>query len=270
MDFLSFLNIPSVILKKSKISHDYLEYLFKTKEEQGSKWEKEYFTAFFNQDFKTANKIQGLTPINLYTYFLDYLISSFTAEDQQTTKYLTEIFLDERIKKVKNIYKTKNQIHILTNKGWVSAIKFSSINHPMTKYFKNLTDINHRVGKCHSYAVNLALKSDFDCTLATGYVASFSKKSKYLHSWIETTFNHQEYVIDLTRNAIFNKHGYYQIKNIYGPVYKIPASTIKNEEALIKRISNHDATLSKLYLSNRPLALKVFEEQTKNTINYNQ
>ncbi|MBR2712792.1 MAG: transglutaminase domain-containing protein [Bacilli bacterium] len=82
-----------------------------------------------------------------------------------------------------------------------------------------------RYGKCYGGANLLARSLKNDADLVTGYHYGFTDKSKYLHSWVETKFYDEDYVLDVTLNAVINKEGYYRIKNI-------------KENEILQRINN--------------------------------
>ena len=62
----------------------------------------------------------------------------------------------------------------------------------------------------------------------TGYIYGYSDKSKFLHSWVESTINDEEYVIDGTLNAMINKDGYYLMQHAK-PITKISDSVLKSD-----------------------------------------
>ncbi len=53
-------------------------------------------------------------------------------------------------------------------------------------------------------------------------------KSRFLHSFVETTLNGEEVVIDGTLNAIMNKDGYYTFRHIK-PLTKISNQTLQED-----------------------------------------
>lgn len=120
-------------------------------------------------------------------------------------------------------YKT-SQLQIKTNKGEIKIIKLTDVIPGLKNIFEFDLETPQRYGKClRSFEVskNLGIKHD----LVVGYIYGGSDVARYLHSWIETKLHGEEVVIDLTMNAIVNKKGYYQLKNI-------------NEKEILQRTSD--------------------------------
>jgi len=267
INFINFLNIPSVRLRKSNANYQYLYDLFVTKENERVNWKQDCLDAYFSCDIKRLKELSIGKHINFDTYFIDLLINRFGSNESNLYYPIIELLTSPEIKSVKNVEIENNSLIIRTNKGTINAYRFSDLYIPLVKIFPDLSKITNRKKQCHNLSIKLILNADFDCKIATGYVSNFSKNSYYLHSWVETTVNNKCYVIDLTKNIIMNKEGYYQIQNISGPVYKIPQSTFKQEREIFNSIASYNGPLAKLYLSNRPLALEIFEEEKlKNNI----
>lgn len=259
--FINFLNLPAVKVKKSKANNEYLHELFITKDKEGLNWEKECTRALFSGDIDKFGELTKGKHVNIETYLIDLLIDMFGSGNNEYCLSILEI-LNNMTNFVKNAKIENNMIIINTKKSKIEASRFSDIP-KLSSIFPNLTVKNNRKKQCHNFSIKLTLNADFDCKIATGYVSDFSNNAKYLHSWVETKTHGTSYVIDLTKNIIINKQAYYMIQNISSPVYKISQKTFIQERDLFNDIARKNKYLSKLYLSNRPLAIAIYNQQEK-------
>ena len=123
------------------------------------------------------------------------------------------------------------EVKIETTKGIIQAIQFSSVA-PEVKNLFPFIESDKRFGNCYDFAYNISLNLGVPNQIVTGYIYGYSDKSKFLHSWVESTINDEEYVIDGTLNAMINKDGYYLMQHAK-PITKISDSVLKSD------IKNH-------------------------------
>lgn len=73
-----------------------------------------------------------------------------------------------------------------------------------------------REGSCHSSIIPISIFLDihFSNSVVTGYIKGLSESIKYIHSWLEFTYEGKEYVIDSTLNILMLKDEYYWLNNI--------------------------------------------------------
>ena len=82
---------------------------------------------------------------------------------------------------------------------------------------------------CFVKALRIATHLGIENSIVTGYCYGYSDKSRFLHSFVETTLDGKEVVIDGTLNAIMNKDGYYALRHIK-PLTKISNQTLQEDK----------------------------------------
>lgn len=180
----------------------------------------------------------GATELDMDNYNIKYRISEWTKDslsNKEKIAFLNELrdlgdyILD--IKVEKNEKFNLPEIKIETTKGIIQAIQFSSVA-PEVKNLFPFIESDKRFGNCYDFAYNISLNLGVPNQIVTGYIYGYSDKSKFLHSWVESTINDEEYVIDGTLNAMINKEGYYLMQHAK-PITKISDSVLKSD------IKNH-------------------------------
>lgn len=154
---------------------------------------------------------------------LHYLIKkiAFLNELKNLKDYVVNIKVEENEKF------NLPEVTIETTKGVIRAIQFSSLA-PEVKNLFPFIESDKRFGNCYDFAYNISLNLGVPNQIVTGYIYGYSDKSKFLHSWVESTINDEEYVIDGTLNAIINKEGYYLMQHAK-PITKIDDSVLKSD-----------------------------------------
>lgn len=123
---------------------------------------------------------------------------------------------------------------------------------PLTQVFPNLRykqelECDERSGRCHQGSLNLSqFEFDFEHSVVTGDTYNLSNKSKYLHTWIETTFGGEEVVIDYTMNAIINKDAYYEFMHAK-PINRISGKDVKHDMPIVLT-SKYGGADNRIYL----------------------
>ena len=273
----SFINLPAVRIKKSKLTHNELINLFKTKENEGKKWETSFFNALYNEDMDRINmllKEGGITNKSLAMYYIDLLLAYFTEKDYDNNiNYflVKKILLGDKEEKkgfVQSIDVDEEIIKVDTKDGLISATKISAIYPNIKKLFPEIEGKN-RYGYCHDFSKRLAKNLNVPCRVATGYVAPLSRKAQYLHSWVEYNREGENWVLDVTRNLFIKRDLYYKLRGVKYPVYKISKETLMADAEMISYLFNHEEWSGKVYFANRPLAIRWYnhlmrEEKRRN------
>ena len=176
----------------------------------------------------------GATRLDTDKYNIKYRINEWTKDTLSSTDKL--IFLNE-LKRLKDYIIDVNietnakfnlpEVFIKTTDGIIKVIQFSSFA-PKVKELFPFIENNQRWGKCFNFAYDISLNLGLSNEIVTGYIYGYSDKSKFLHSWVETTINGEEYVIDGTLNAMINKEGYY-LMQYAKPITKISDVVLKSD-----------------------------------------
>lgn len=168
----------------------------------------------------------GAKTLDMDHYDIKCKISEWTKNslsDQEKIEFLSKLtnlkdyVFDVNIRN--NMVFNLPEVIIETNDGIIQAIPFSLFFPKIKKKFSYIED-NRRFGNCYDFVYHISLHFGFPNQVVTGYIYGYSDKSMFLHSWIETTINGEEYVIDGILNAMINKQGYYFMQHAK-PITKI-------------------------------------------------
>ena len=210
---------------------------FKTSQKIDEKFAELFNTSGLKEGIKYLKQV-GATELDMDNYNIKYRISEWTKDslsNKEKIAFLNELrdlgdyILD--IKVEKNEKFNLPEVKIETTKGIIQAIQFSSVA-PEVKNLFPFIESDKRFGNCYDFAYNISLNLGVPNQIVTGYIYGYSDKSKFLHSWVESTINDEEYVIDGTLNAMINKEGYYLMQHAK-PITKISDSVLKSD------IKNH-------------------------------
>lgn len=210
---------------------------FKTSQKIDEKFAELFNTSGLKEGIKYLKQV-GATELDMDNYNIKYRISEWTKNslsNKEKIAFLNELrdlgdyILD--IKVEKNEKFNLPEVKIETTKGIIQAIQFSSVA-PEVKNLFPFIESDKRFGNCYDFAYNISLNLGVPNQIVTGYIYGYSDKSKFLHSWVESTINDEEYVIDGTLNAMINKEGYYLMQHAK-PITKISDSVLKSD------IKNH-------------------------------
>lgn len=210
---------------------------FKTSQKIDEKFAELFNTSGLKEGIKYLKQV-GATELDMDNYDIKYRISEWTKNslsNKEKIAFLNELrdlgdyILD--IKVEKNEKFNLPEVKIETTKGIIQAIQFSSVA-PEVKNLFPFIESDKRFGNCYDFAYNISLNLGVPNQIVTGYIYGYSDKSKFLHSWVESTINDEEYVIDGTLNAMINKDGYYLMQHAK-PITKISDSVLKSD------IKNH-------------------------------
>ena len=210
---------------------------FKTSQKIDEKFAELFNTSGLKEGIKYLKQV-GATELDMDNYNIKYRISEWTRNslsNKEKIAFLNELrdlgdyILD--IKVEKNEKFNLPEVKIETTKGIIQAIQFSSVA-PEVKNLFPFIESDKRFGNCYDFAYNISLNLGVPNQIVTGYIYGYSDKSKFLHSWVESTINDEEYVIDGTLNAMINKDGYYLMQHAK-PITKISDSVLKSD------IKNH-------------------------------
>ena len=198
----------------------------------------EEFSRIFNKDglLEAINYLKsiGATTLDMDNYQIKYRISEWTknkTSNKEKEKFMNKLLnLKDYIKKI-DIGKNNNfnlpELSIETTEGTIRAIQFSSIV-PKCKEKLPFIETDERHGQCYDMAHIISLNLGISNNIVTGYIYGYTDKSKFLHSWVETTIKGEDYVIDGTLNSLINKQGYYLMQHAQ-PITKISNQTFAND-----------------------------------------
>ncbi len=187
----------------------------------------------------------GAQTLDMVNFIIKCRINEFTdsnynqREKEENIRELLD--LKDYIKKVEIINSEKlklPQVLIETIEGTIKASQFSSIN-PDIKEIIPFIECSDRLGKCFKLTYLICLNLGIPNSIVTGYIYGYTDKSQFLHSWIETTINNEDVVIDGTLNVIMNKEGYYQMSHV-------EVLTRVSNETLIDDIKKYLSKLEKI------------------------
>ncbi len=263
---INFINYPSVRFKKasmvelSKVCSAAYD-VFKVQEDIGEKWKDDCMQALEDnndEEFKRLQKQGG--KILVTDDMIDILIDNFTlAEpDRKIVEDFKEMVL-KHAKYIKDIIidYDAGSITFKTSAGTFKAHTLTKA-FPELKTFPNI-ETRDRHQRCHIDSVMFSKGVKDKTRVATGYYYTFGEGFKVLHSWVELYIGMKPFVIDTTRNLLMDRRGYYYIRNIRGPVYKISDKTLTKEEHIFTTLQKKYPWLIKLYLSNRHQAKIVYD-----------
>ena len=138
--------------------------------------------------------------------------------------------------------------------------RFSDLEPNILKILPDI-DKPERGGKCHPYSVLTAVmyknKTEFNTHLVTGRIYQLSHKFKYLHSWVEISRDGKFYVIDPSKNLVIDRDSYYEINHVQG-TERISARQVSEDYKMIRRLTDYDGYIAKVYYENRANGLKLY------------
>ena len=263
---INFLNYPAVRFKRASMKTisticDAAYDKFKVQEDIGGEWKDACMQAIEennNEEFVRLQKQGGR--ILITDDMMDILLDHFTfAEpDREVVEDFRNMILKHAgyIKDIVVDYDA-GCVTIKTKTGTFKAYKLTQVFEDMKLFPDIETEQRHQ--RCHIDSVELAKGLKDKTRVATGYAYTFGKGDKFLHSWVEIYLQNKPFVIDTTRNLLMERKGYYYIRNIRGPVYKISNTTITKEEHIFWELQKKYPWLIKLYLANRHQALQVYK-----------
>lgn len=247
---------PVVEFDLDSITDELLTYEFYTKEDLNEAWCKSVLNARSVEEFNVLSEGEE---VSVFALYLDTLLADFTLVPQNEESVLADMETAKYISRgwITNIEKTHKTLQIETVDGKIK-VGILSKYYPTFKDVKKNIETEARYGSCHEDAIRASLKLQDKNFLVTGYVAPFAPRDKSLHSWLEVKIDENWLVLDPSRNLIMKRDWYYDIRGIE-TVNRIPGETIKEEVKLLDYISDKNMSYLKLYLANRPLALKFYE-----------
>lgn len=266
--FFNFINYPAVRFKKASIQnletfHDVIYAKFKLEEDRGDEWQEKCMDALMADDNDALHKLEKEKgKVIFFDDLIDILIDNYTLDESTLDfEHYREMIL--RSKYIVDIEFKDNpkQIVFQTKIGTFKVSKLSDVFPIFRKYSDIVTRERH--SRCHNDSIAVSKFIEDDNKVATGYNYTFGEGRKFLHSWVEVQIDGRPFVIDTTRNLLMPRKGFYYIRNINGPVYKISKRTLEREECIYNKLYNDDEWFIKLYLSNRHQAKQVYKHMVK-------
>lgn len=264
---ISFVNLPSTRFKRAQLNMQYLKWFFTARENAHGSKETKMVEALKCSDARQFEKLRGNSIVNFDSFYIGDAIQEFTNYNRNYEK-VKDLLNKAKAKSdsyIKQYQIDETTIKINTNKGEINVAKLSTVAPQIYKLFPNIDKYHERQGNCHWWCIKLARNcQDYPIKVCTGFIAPFCNDQRYLHSWIEFKKDGKWYVLDTNRNAIFNKSGYYLTQNIDGAVYKISNKTIQKEKDIVDLAYRDYDVFTKLYLSNRHQAVKLYKQYLAN------
>ena len=223
-------------------------FLFSDPDNFSNDWDKKFFY-LLKENNKTELLYNILTASNLYIeeYTICSFIHNFTKNfylDFDEKQFLTS--LTNRSHYIKDVKINNSTLNIETINGTINVGILSDLIPTFEKEYPDIKTDN-RLGKCHEKSIEISKKLGKKNNVVTGYCYGISDKSKYLHSWIETSINKKQVVIDYTQNAIINKKGYYML-NHATPLCRIADKDIISDQYFLNKLSKVIPLSNKEYL----------------------
>ncbi len=170
------------------------------------------------------------------------LIEQLVKQEMPTNR--CELLLDKlsNCNLVKKIYFQDQSTILDTDYG---QIKFAKISELFPEIIvEAMPEKDKQEGECHSLSMDVCLQLFSPNEIVTGYISTISDKARFLHSWIETTINGNELVIDPTASMVINKTGYYFLyhaeplsrvrqSHLIYDIYRISCLGLSNKEVLL-------------------------------------
>ncbi len=177
----------------------------------------------------------GATSFDITNYYIVSLISEWTKaasllheKDKilENLKKLEGYVIDAKVQT--NSELNTPELVIETIRGVIRVSQFSTLVPDVKQVFPFIEE-DERFGKCYDFAYTICLcLANLSNELVTGYIYGYCDKSKFLHSWVETTIKGKEYAIDGTINALVNKEGYYLMRYAE-PITRINKLTLRRD-----------------------------------------
>lgn len=189
---------------------DLFEKEFQTKEKESYVWDQAVLSLLHK-----PNKLVSLLKSNrVNLYLLDnniyYLVNYFGTTDVEDKVKLAQLSNIKNNPAIESVSIDGSRIVIKKADGDVIDSLILSKTFNWLKHDEVL-ESSMRMGKSHEMSVQIARCLSFPCKVVTGKICGITSKSKYLHSWVETTIDGEEKVIDYSMNSIMNKKGYYSL-----------------------------------------------------------
>lgn len=213
-------NIKNVFYKSCKNKDLSLQERFSYRDSKSERFldifdrtmERNYFQTLLHPIETT---IVGTAHYNNLKSDLLWFINNFTMTDEISDEDM-KIIEAEVMKKRKQIkaieYSNReNCIIYLKNNREISFQTITSSFENMEEYPDLTTHV--RDGKCHMRSIYLTDDIQQPCYCVTGFVAPFTSRAKFLHSWVEMEHNDKVYCIDNNYNVLMPKADYYYLQN---------------------------------------------------------
>lgn len=215
-----------------------------------------------NEEETIASMTQGLD-IDYMSEFLVNFIKIFTLNHTDDVndelKARKKSLSKYHSKYIKHIFMNENELYIKTIDGNIIVKPLNSI---FPEFDDEIIATPKRTGKCHTKSVEMSEIFKNKHKIVTSRIHTLSKKSEYLHTWLETNLHGEEVCLDYTKNLIVNKDAYYRLFHV-GKTCKIDGVDFNNEKDKVRYLIDKDDLYLKAYLSSRNETLEVYDELKK-------
>lgn len=192
----------------------------------------------------------GATWIDVKSYKICYAIKECTKSatpEEKKKEWIKSLVDGKEVTSADIIYnetKKVDEITLETECGPIRAITFSDLTPKILKVLPCL-DNEDRAGQCFKLAYEISKRLGIANDMVTGYIYGYTDKSKFLHTWVETTYKGEEYVIDGVFNMMINKDAYYHLKHAQ-VINRISNETYKQD--IEENIDKLDGVKLEVYL----------------------
>ena len=136
------------------------------------------------------------------------------------SNFTKDLPIDEKTKLLKNLSKDdnynveihKSHIRIESDNIKIDALTLSDVFEELKTIYPEI-ETKQRFGNCHIRSIEISFLIKDPNKVVTGFIYDISDKIKFLHSWVETSINNTDVVIDFTMNIIINKNAYYKLQH---------------------------------------------------------
>lgn len=182
------------------------------------------------------NQIRKMCAENAEIYLEDHMIMGLINAMGTTGAEEKKTALFNRLKanpSIASIYIALDGLHIEKTDGTkVHAKVLSSTMPALFEDDDKILTSARKKGSGHYDSINLSTSLNFPSKVATGFTHGLTSRSRYLHSWVETSLDDEPVVIDYTMNAIINKEAYYELKKA-DVISKVSSSTLKEDGKIV-------------------------------------
>ena len=237
-------------------------YLFVEPNNESDEWDSKIFEYGYAHDTEKLEKhLETAEELYLEEQQIRVAINTFTLDTESNTE--KQRLLNQLRKEpfILDVDVTDSFIMIeLANKKKIRVCKMSEIMPGLKEEDPDILT-KDRKGKCHSKALEISSRlGSIANDIVTGNTYGYSDKAKYLHSWVEFSYNGNDVVLDYTLNALINREGYYLLNHISEPLSRISSKQIQEDCKLIKKLNKVGSFNIKEYLFFRDEIIRDLEK----------
>lgn len=209
------------------------ELLFEDGDNASEEWLDAVFDAKRKNNKRKVKKLfKNVNQVYLDNYQIRGFIENFTS-DISSEELVSEINNLKDLNSISFFDIEDNVIEMIFEDQEINVAKLTDV----FPGFRNDPNIKNdgRTGKCHESAVGMAAALDEECDVVTGYIYGLADVDRYLHSIVEINEFGEDYIIDYTLNAVFNKEGYNYLTK-FEEIERIHNDELKSDLAILTKL----------------------------------